>query len=295
MSEVHLACGGSAEYLPHTAAMIHSVLEHSPGRRVHVHYLHGPSLPAGELAKLRSMVDDLHPIEVPDERITGLPDMPVIPATMWYRTFLPELLRDVDRVLYLDGDIIAVDDLGPLWDVDLGDHYVGAVTNVWEPWNLGHPSNLGIPDDQPYFNSGVLWMNLAALRRDGVVETLREYALSHADRLPWGDQDALNVVVGHRRLELAPRWNVMNSVVYFESAPEVLGAAAVEEARTRPGIRHFEGPSINKPWHLLCTWEGRDEYLRHRAATPWPKVQWEGATPRNRARHAWRRLRPSRP
>ena len=291
---MHLACGGSAEYLPHSAAMIHSVLEHSPGR-VHVHYLHGPSMPRRELDKLRAMVEDLHPIEVPDERITGLPEMPVIPATMWYRTFLADLLPDVGEVLYLDGDTIAVDDLEPLWETHLGDHYVGAVTNVWEPWNSGHPAGLGIPDDQPYFNSGVLLMNLAALREDGIGARLTEYALAHADRLPWGDQDALNVVVGHRRLALAPRWNVMNSVVYFDSAPEVLGAAAVEEARTRPGIRHFEGPSINKPWHLLCTWEGRADYLRHRAATPWPRVRRDGVTPRNLARYAARRVRPSRP
>lgn len=290
MSEVHLACGGSPEYLPHAAAMIHSVLEHSPGRRVHVHYLHGPSLPRRQLDRLRTM-GEIHPIEVPDERIAPLPARPFLPATMWYRTFLPELLPDVPRVLYLDADTIAVDDLSELWALDLGDDLLAAVTNVWEPWNVHLPALAGVPDGQPYFNSGVVWMDLDGLREEDAIARVHAHAVADPGRLRFGDQDALNVVLGHRRLALAPRWNVMNSVLYFEHAAEVLGADAVADARERPGIRHFEGPAANKPWHLLCERESRAEYMRHRAATPWPRVRRQGLTPGNLARYAARRVR----
>ena len=66
---------------------------------------------------------------------------------------------------------------------------------------------------------------------------------------------------------------------------------AVREARERPGIRHFEGPTVNKPWHYLCDWAMREVYLRHRRETPWPRVRLEGAGPRNRLRRARQRLR----
>jgi hypothetical protein len=83
----------------------------------------------------------------------------------------------------------------------------------------------------------------------------------------------------------------MNSVVLFPWAAEVFGADAVAEARENPAIRHFEGPSVNKPWHVLCDRSMRDLYLEHRRGTPWPKVELEGVTAANLLRRGWRDLR----
>lgn len=294
---LHLACGGSAEYVPHTAAMINSVREHTEGE-LHVHYLHGPDLPAGVRRLLAGMVNNAHTaltlLEVGDERIAGLPEMDSIPATMWYRTFLPELLPDVAAVLYLDGDTIAVDSLEPLWSTDLTAHHVAAVTNVWEWWNAAYPASLGLTRPERYFNSGVLLMNLERMRRDDVTADLIAFARTR-EHLPWGDQDALNVVLEDRRLELRPRWNVMNSVLEFPETPDIFGAEAAAEARRAPGIRHFEGPGRNKPWHYLCNRSGREDYMRHRRATPWPRVRREGVTMRNIGYRALRGVKRSLP
>ena len=69
--------------------------------------------------------------ELDADLVRDLGTFPEITETMWYRIYLPELLPDVARVLYLDGDIIAMDTLEPLWATALGDHLVGAVTNVF--------------------------------------------------------------------------------------------------------------------------------------------------------------------
>ena len=285
---MHVSVGADRRYIPHAATALASVLEH--GHDVHAHFLHAGELRPDEADALHRMVEQrggtLSVHDVDPARIEGLPVFGENPVTMWLRTFLPELVPDVSRMLYLDGDTLVVDDLAPLWQTDIEDHYVAAVTNVWEPWNEPYATEkLGIPR---YFNSGVLLMNLDLMRRDDSPRALLEVARSQ--EMPWGDQDALNIVLGERRVELHPRWNAMNSVLTFPEAFEVFGREQVEEARARPGIRHFEGPSVNKPWHLLCAQPGRDEYLRHRAATPWPKVRKEGVTPANLARLAWRRL-----
>lgn len=294
MSELIVACGGDFAYLPHTAAMLHSVVEHRGDLDVHAYYLHEPGLPADDGRALARMVDEaggrLTLVEIADAQIDGLPPIEHSPPALWYRTFLPELV-DADRILYLDGDTIAVDDLGPLWATELGDAYLGAVTNVWEPWNAGFPASLGLDEPGQYFNSGVLLLNLAAMRADGISRAVLEYALEHRDSMPFGDQDALNVVLGHRRLALHPRWNCMNALLALPSAVDVFGADALREARERPGVRHFEGPSLNKPWHYMCPFSGRDEYLRHRRATPWADFVPDERTPRNRARRAWRSLK----
>jgi lipopolysaccharide biosynthesis glycosyltransferase len=273
--------------------MLHSMLEQRDGLEIEAHYLHGPEMPRETMRLLGEMVarggGTLVTHELADERIAGLPSMSFIPATMWYRIYLPELIPDVDRILYLDADTIAVDSLAELWATDLSDHYVAAVTNVFEPWNRVYPQALGLPNEEAYFNSGVLLMNLDLMRRDDTTRALRDYALAAPrNRIAWGDQDALNVVLSGRRIRLHPRWNCMNSVVTFPEAEELFGARAVAEAREHPAIRHFEGPTMNKPWHFLCDRSMRDLYFGHRVHTPWPKVRREGITPFNVVRRALR-------
>jgi lipopolysaccharide biosynthesis glycosyltransferase len=279
-----IACSADARYVPHSAAMLHSALANAGGRSLRIHYLHGPDLAVRSRRRLAAMVKreggSISFLQIPEARIAGLPRMRFVTATMWYRIFLPELLPSLERILYLDVDTIVLDCLEPLWDLDLTDQYVGAVTNVFQQHEAHHPQDLGLaPGD--YFNTGVLLMNLALMRGDGCTAALRDHALTHRDELEWPDQDTLNVVLGARRLALHPRWNCMNSMLSFPWSQDVFGAEALDEARRDPGIRHFEGPTINKPWHLLCDREMRSVYFNHRRQTPWPRTRLRGMTPRN--------------
>jgi hypothetical protein len=83
----------------------------------------------------------------------------------------------------------------------------------------------------------------------------------------------------------------MNSVMHFPWSSYVFGATATEEARATPAIRHFEGPTINKPWHLLSEAPLRERYFEHRKQTPWPRVRRTGVTPANVARRLARAMR----
>jgi lipopolysaccharide biosynthesis glycosyltransferase len=164
------------------------------------------------------------------------------------------------------------------------------VTNVFEEWFLDRPAEFGLSGPEAYFNSGVMLLDLEAMRREGSTAALVASAREQGDRMLWADQDALNVVLADRWLRLAPRWNCMNSVLLFPEAVEVFGAEAVEEARRRPGIRHFEGPWLNKPWHYMCEGPMRERYVEHRRQTPWPDFVPDAWTRRNRARRIWRRV-----
>jgi lipopolysaccharide biosynthesis glycosyltransferase len=258
--------------------MLHSVVAHA-GRPVHVHYLHGPGFRRRSLVLIRKMLNELgaevtdH--EIPPQRVEDLPAPSMFTSAMWYRIFLPELLPDVDTVLYLDVDTLAMDDVSPLWQLDISDSYVAAVTNVFMPDDRHRPESLGLDGAESYFNSGVLLMNLSAMRRDDCTASIHDYAASHPE-LEWPDQDALNVVLGGRRLALAPRWNVMNSLG-FEWSAEVFAAPELEQARLHPAVRHFEGPGSWKPWHYESDRASREIYLAHRAMTPWPRCRLEGA------------------
>jgi hypothetical protein len=77
----------------------------------------------------------------------------------------------------------------------------------------------------------------------------------------------------------------MNGIFNFEHAGYAFPPGVLAEARERPAIRHFEGPSGNKPWHAGSWSPGIEPYFEHRRATPWPDVE----QPRRPLR---RRLRP---
>lgn len=280
--------------MAHSAAMLHSVLVNG-GDRVHVHYLHGPEFPVDARERLAEMVGrlggEISFLLISDEQCRGLPVEGFTRRATWYRIFLPELLADVERVLYLDSDLIVVDSLRPLQAIDLSEHYLAAVTNVFQIEHLRRPTKLGLKGPLEYFNAGVMLMNLELMRRDDRTAALVEYATRNADKLAWRDQDAVNVVLGGRRLALHPRFNCMNSVLNFPWSPYVFGPEAVDEAHDNPAVRHFEGPSVNKPWHYMCDRRLCELYARHRRQTPWPDFRLEGATPANFVRRAVRSLR----
>lgn len=283
MSALQVACAADASYLPHCAAVLSSLRAVDHGAPVHAHVLHPPELDGAALERLVSMADGesltITPHAVAARRVAGLPAWGRIPQTMWFRILLPELLPDADRVLYLDADVLVVDSLAPLWASDLTGSWVAAVTNVPERHMLGHATQVGLPDPRGYFNSGVLLLNLAAMRRDGRTAALLACAREQADRLLWPDQDALNLVLGPRRRALHPRWNLMNSIRRFPWADELLDPTERSDAIRRPAIVHFEGPAENKPWHVLCDHPYRERYAECRRRTPWPHVRREGLTP----------------
>lgn len=282
---MHVACAADETYAPHCAAMISSVLEHDEPTQLAFHFLHPPGFSGKVKTALAGMVADrgaaIAFCEILDSEVEGLPVMDRIPRAMWYRILLPALLPELDRVLYLDADTLAVDTLAPLWDTDIDGRYVAAVTNVFEPGMVDHPRRLGLAGGETYFNSGVLLFNLDQMRSDGRTEAI--LACARTERLLWPDQDALNLVLGARRVSLHPRWNCMNTLYYTPEARAVFGPQAVREATASPAILHFEGPQLAKPWHYLNRHPRREEYYRQRRQTPWPEVAIEGRTWKNRA------------
>src|SRR3954463_494532 len=171
MSTVHLACAADEKYLPHCATMLHSVLETASDADIIVHFTHFPAFPTKQLAVLSDFVSgaggSLDPVCVDHETLAELPSTEALPSVVWQRVLLPALLSDLDKVLYLDSDVIALGSVEPLFEVDISDSYLAAVTNpmheLWTDW----PERIGLPDEPSYFNSGVMLMNLDLLRKDG--------------------------------------------------------------------------------------------------------------------------------
>src|SRR3954454_22448571 len=137
---LRVACAAEGEsYAAHAAAMLHSLFDRHPDAEAH--FLHTPGFAwHDEIARLGNVV--FH--EVARERTASLPVRDYFTSAMWLRIFLPDLMPDADRVLYLDADTLVVDSLAPLWDTDLTGCALGAVTNVFQHNHVQRPAELGL-------------------------------------------------------------------------------------------------------------------------------------------------------
>ena len=246
-SPVHVTVTCDEAYVPHVAAMLVSAVRASPG--VHVHLLHPEAMNPEALEPIRRIVEraggELHPVEVLDSRVEALNEAR-FSRTAWYRTLAPELCPQLDRIVHLDADATVHASLDELWRTDLDGQPLAAVENPLYPWMRPAADRLGLPSGTPYLNSGVLVMDLAALRRENAVERLLHYGTTHPDN-PWPEQDALSFVFAGQWTPLPPRWNAQATVYELRVSQLPWTSREIRDARRRPAVRHFSGPF--KPWN----------------------------------------------
>ena len=275
--ELQLACAARRDYLAHCAAMLASVIANHEGP-VSAHLLVGEDVEEGELEALGAMMTAaggrLTPVPVGAEALERLAVSDSLPLSHWYWVLLPHLLPGLDRVLYLDCDLIALDSPAPLGQLDLGGRPLGAVTNVFPDSATGaaYVTAIGVKEPRLYFNSGVLALDLDEMRRRDLSRKILEHGRHHPDRGFLYEQDAANAVLAGDWAPMHPRWNLMLGARRFPWAGELFGPGELEAARADPGILHFEGGGANKPWHPDADPGDRETYLRYRERTPWPRL-----------------------
>ena len=269
---IEIACSADARYLPHVSAMLHSLLTHTRSRPLRVWLMHGRDLPEDGRERVaavtRQFGAELQFLRVPDSMIEGFPTRK-FHYSCWYRILLPELLPQLERILYLDCDVIVTDDLEPLWTMDLGGKLFAACTNPLFPAMYETVrETLGIQDFRDYLNSGVLLLDLPKMRAEGIAARLHAYAKTHPDNA-CPEQDALSVLTHGRWLSLHPRWNMQTTLYDLKPARLPYPEPVIREALARPAVVHFNGPF--KPWQLLCKHRLKHLYFDHLRQTPWPE------------------------
>ncbi len=141
------------------------------------------------------------------------------PLNIYMRLFIPYFVPNtIDKVLYLDVDMIVQNDVSILFDTDLSNHVLAAVLDpriITFNNNWGGVFNyeaLGIAGDTRYFNTGILLMNTAKWRAENVTERIISCIENNKKFANYPDQYGLNVVLANQWLELDPRWNHFSTI-----------------------------------------------------------------------------------
>lgn len=192
------------------------------------------------------------------------------------RLFLTEILPpNIDKVLYLDGDIIVRHSLRPLWNINLENQAVGVAIEWSEGYNEIY-KRLEYSSHKGYFNAGVLLINLSYWRKYSVVNDFVDYIKNYPEKIRCEDQDVLNVVFQDKKCSIPVKYNLQTGFLgkvpswdYRKYENEV------KEGLKDPVIVHFtEG---NKPWFVdTCPQHPfRNTFYKYQNQTKWKGVLLE--------------------
>lgn len=158
---------------------------------------------------------------------------------------IPKLLPNIDKVLYLDGDIIVQNDLSVLYGWNISEVYGAAVKDI----GIGIPKELAKLKGN-YFNSGVMLLNLKKMREDNISEKLCKYRENGYNRFM--DQDAFSWVFYGKTLFLPIKFNLLYSVYKYDTYETIADNYRVEGCKTKKELLNnatiVHLCSREKPW-----------------------------------------------
>jgi lipopolysaccharide biosynthesis glycosyltransferase len=184
------------------------------------------------------------------------------PLATTYNLIAPKyLLREYDHAIYMDADIVVLDDLGDVWNQALTtpvsaviDAHIGFIgfPSMWRPWR-----ELRVDPKAAYLNTGLMNIDLKLWREQEITEKCLDLLASY--EMPCIDQDALNLVLNGKFDRLHPRYNLMpyHLMKKLRTVDILEDPVAIQDAIKDPAMIHFHRSFIGKPWVRGCTHPAR--------------------------------------
>ena len=268
---IHIACCSNEKLAPMFGVVVTSVGINVTSDDVMMYLLHN-GLKRSTVKRLQKIADRYNVgLKFLEIDLEILKDCPVDEKIhygnimMYARMLLPSKLPNLDKVIYLDCDLVVCKDLKSLWETDVNDVAVTMAPDLLYQ-DKATLSRLGINNN--YLNSGVIVMNLDYWRKHDVMKRLLAYISDKGNELIYNDQDSLNAILHDERRQLPVKYNVTPH--YFLKNPDNYPKEMHEEirdARINPIIFHYLGPV--KPWSLGCYLPGKKLFMKYQKASGW--------------------------
>jgi len=176
-------------------------------------------------------------IPISDKQFKGFQSFANTSLFTYARFLFPDMFPKLGKVLYVDVDALVLGDLAELYSIPLDENLVGAVLGrgterVDHCWGVLNYKELGIPADTPYFNAGILVLDLAKWRKEDFANRCMAYAAKYPELCIFWDQTVMNTLLAGRFAQLDQKWNQQFN--------------GPDKSYIKEGILHYCGP--DKPW-----------------------------------------------
>ena len=168
---------------------------------------------------------------------------------IYFRLYASKFLpKDIDRVLYLDADTLVINNLKELYDTDFEENYFVAATHIKKVLHKINEIRLDIKEDEPYINTGVLLINLKALRKVNVEEKVKNFIKDNKKKLLLPDQDIVATLFGDKiKLVDELKYNLGERAWKLYNLNNPKSKITLRWIRNNTVIIHYYGR--NKPWN----------------------------------------------
>lgn len=182
-----------------------------------------------------------------------------ISLSSYARLFVGEMLPlDVERVLYMDSDMLVLDNILDLWNFDLGDNIIGAVQDLV---SMKSKVTVGLHSSDDYFNAGLLLIDLAKWRKSKIGYKCLQFIEAHNGQVIHHDQGVLNGLLHNQWVRLPLKYNVMTVHYihsydklknYYHELSSYYNTTEINEAKINPVILHYTPSFTSHPWERNC-------------------------------------------
>lgn len=200
------------------------------------------------LSGVNKDVFNINYIEVDDKYLDEYPQLEKrYPVEIYYKLIAHlHLPKDIDRILYLDPDIVVKGDISEFYNYDFKDNYYVATSHVKMACKKFNDIRLGLGKEIPYINVGVLLINLEALRTIDVKRDIDEFLKDNRYKMMLPDQDIISCLYGNKAI-------ILDDIIYnlgeknFRQRRLVDKNMNIDFVEDNVKIIHYYGR--NKPWN----------------------------------------------
>jgi len=197
-----------------------------------------------------SKTNKFHIIKIPNDYFNDAPITKRYPKEMYYRIFASLFLpKNINKILYLDPDIIINGSLLKLYNMNISNYYFIGASNVGHFITRFNQIKNGASKDSKYINTGVMLMNIKKLRKEQNINDVYDYIKNHQLTLTLPDQDIISALYGEKILlidnliyNLSDRIISQYNFKHFNSKQKIDLKWVDENTK----IIHYFGR--NKPW-----------------------------------------------
>ena len=243
-------------------------------------YLFGDNVSVENKQKLYSIASnynrnfqivDVNELKLPEKLYTTR-----YPKSAYSRLFAYDLLpQSIEKILYLDCDIVVVGNLQDLYDKDVDDYAFLAVQDFL---SSGYKKKIGIKNTDTYINTGVMLLNLKKFRELPLAERIGKFVDQYSAAICHADQDIFNGIFQGDFSVLPPFYNVMTQMNQY-SYEQLLrtwhpshyySKEEIEYAKANPRIYHYTACLMDiRPWFANSKVKNAWAFDKYMQISPW--------------------------
>ncbi|MCL1947924.1 MAG: glycosyltransferase family 8 protein [Chitinivibrionia bacterium] len=267
-------------YIPYVSVMAQSIMENAQKGRKYDFYILHRDIKNETMEKLQKQVNLF-----PDFSLNFVDMSPYVKdydffvsrhvtAETYFRLFIPYIFPDLEKVIYLDGDMVCLADISQLFDIDISDCLIGGAYDPalhlhYTPkrkrnkkWAKISEILLNMEHPEKYINAGMLLINCKKFREIYALQDVLDKTFSRKWHIH--DQDVINVLAKDKTFHIHKSWN------YFipEEGAKYLPQNLLNEfldAQKNPKIIHY------KPYAEWYYIQYFDEFFKYATRTPFAK------------------------